>query len=703
MNPQPNTPKLFFKYGHRLPVLILVISIALIGCLVFSTAGGAYLLLNKFGERQTRVEDVDEKKGVAPVSEQPSDQLSDQAAEIEVERPDEAVLQDLRGLVEVSDGSSEWMIARHGEPLFAGAHIRTAALSSATVLFWDGSSLNIGPQAEVVIEELDARAGGDPRIIVLNQLSGESEHQVAASTNPDSKYEVRTSAATAAAKGTAFRVRVSQNGDALINVSEGTVAVSGQEKTVLVKSGQATSAGLEQPPADPVYFFTGQGPVTLTGETWIIAGQALTAHEGTVVIGNPQENDEVFFEGRLMTDGTRLVDLVVLLTRSPVNRFTMVGSVDAIGEVLWTINGQEVAVTEITEIGEGIEAGVLVQVDGIILPGGTLQAESICLLVDESRVPFDFTGIIQDMESDLWVISDIAIRLTDSTTRPEGLEVGDLVRVTGWVLEDGSWQASSIEPVIDESTAFEFVGVIESMEPWNVSGVVFETAAWTVIEEGLAVGDRVQVKGFIQEDGAWLATEIHRLEDWTKVHIILVGRVTGKEPWVVSGVALPVDAETIIKGEINLGDLVRVEIQVQPDGSWKVLTIEPLEGSGWGAECRELTSVVVSVSGNQVQLEDWPVLTLDDGIEGAGELRVGSIVVVQICYGEDGVPVIVYIHVILEPEVELPPSLEEEAEVGQEKVMVCHKPNSKNPHTIIIARPAVPAHLGHGDILGPCP
>jgi hypothetical protein len=41
---------------------------------------------------------------------------------------------------------------------------------------------------------------------------------------------------------------------------------------------------------------------------------------------------------------------------------------------------------------------------------------------------------------------------------------------------------------------------------------------------------------------------------------------------------------------------------------------------------------------------------------------------------------------------------------GQEKVLVCHKPNSKKGgHTLSIAKPAVPAHLGHGDTLGPCP
>lgn len=700
MNP-PTEPKRL--PSKSVPVLVVFFSFALIACVVLSVASGALLLANRAGNgRADSGQDTN-------VSNSISEKDPEQVADIIVKRPDQAVLQEPRGLVEVCIGDDQWDIARPGEPLFSGAHIRTSSLSSVKILFWDGSSLFLGPQAEVVIDELDAQSGENPRVIVLTQLSGESEHQVAASQNPDSRYEVHTASAQAAAKGTAFKVRLAPDGDALVSVSEGTVAVSGQDETVLVGSGQATTVGLEEIPADPVYFFTGQGEVvTLTGNPWVIGGQTLVPHEGTVVIGNPQAGDEVFFEGRLQADDTRMVDLVVLLRRSPVNQFTLVGNVDEMGEVIWKINGQEVAVTAgITDVGEGIGLNSRVQVDGIILPGGSLQAESIRLIVEDvTRVPFDFTGVIQDTEGESWTISDIEIYLTAATVKPADLASGETVRVVGWVLENGNWQADSIERiVIEEPATFEFVGVIESLppDPWEVSGVTFTAADGADIEAGLIIGDRVRVKGIVQEDGTWLANEIRKLEDWTQVHIVLVGLVTSKDPsWIVSGVTLPVDAETFIEGEINVGTLVRVEIQVQPDGTWKVLTIEPLEGSEWGSECRELTSVVINVSENQVQLEGWPALALDENTEVGGELRVGSIVLVQICYGEDGNPEIVYIHIILEPGVELPDSLDG-SETGQEKVMVCHKPNSKNPHTIVIAQPAVPAHLGHGDILGPCP
>ncbi len=37
------------------------------------------------------------------------------------------------------------------------------------------------------------------------------------------------------------------------------------------------------------------------------------------------------------------------------------------------------------------------------------------------------------------------------------------------------------------------------------------------------------------------------------------------------------------------------------------------------------------------------------------------------------------------------------------KVAVCHKPGSPAQKTLMLPRPAVEAHIGHGDTPGPCP
>ena len=388
-----------------------------------------------------------------------------------------------------------------------------------------------------------------------------------------------------------FRVLVNTEQTSLFAVTEGEVAVTGQDVTVLVESGQATMAALDEPPDEPAFYFTGQGEVTFIGETWVIAGQALKTHAGTLVIGNPQVGDTVFFEGRLMPDETRLVDVIVLVRRSPVNRFSLTGTVEAIADDFWTVNGQQITVSDITEIDDGIIVGNLVYIEGLILPGGTLQAETIRRLDDLPGLPFDFVGVVATIGSETWTISGIEISVNSSTTIDEGLASGNLVRVMGWILEDGTWQASAILRSLDDARSFEFVGKIDGMDPWVVAGIELETAEWTQIDEGLAVGDQVRVKGQVMEDGTWVAYEIHGLDDLTEVRIVLVGVVFNMDPWVVSGVTLPVDSDTVIEGEIRLGMLVQVDIQVQPDGTWKVIKIAPLSGFDLIEGCQELTAL----------------------------------------------------------------------------------------------------------------
>jgi hypothetical protein len=50
-----------------------------------------------------------------------------------------------------------------------------------------------------------------------------------------------------------------------------------------------------------------------------------------------------------------------------------------------------------------------------------------------------------------------------STTIEPGIVVGDRVLVTGQVLEDGTWQALTINKL--EAEIFDFVGVVISTDP----------------------------------------------------------------------------------------------------------------------------------------------------------------------------------------------------------------------------------------------
>jgi hypothetical protein len=263
--------------------------------------------------------------------------------------------------------------------------------------------------------------------------------------------------------------------------------------------------------------------------------------------------------------------------------------------------------------------------------------------------------------------------------------------------ESGDWL-----PVGGETT-FEIVGELENTDPWMVTGNTFATRDATQIDEGLEAGDLVRVKGVILEDGTWLAYSITRAEEQTNATVILIGSVTSIDPWVVNGITLNVTSDTLISEGIEPGMIVRVEILLLEDGTWEVISIVSLGDFTSVPGCATVTATVVSVNGNEIQLVGWPVITLDDDVKigddqgGEGRLSEDQVVLVVICSSEDGQIIITHIIIINNGEGEVP------SDGGGEKVLVCHKPDKKGGHTLSISSSAVPAHLGHGDKLGPCP
>lgn len=264
--------------------------------------------------------------------------------------------------------------------------------------------------------------------------------------------------------------------------------------------------------------------------------------------------------------------------------------------------------------------------------------------------------------------------------------------------ESGGWV-----PVAGEST-FEVVGELESKDPWSVAGTTFETRESTQIDEGLEAGDLVRVRGTILEDDSWVAYSIERAEEQAGPTIILIGQVTSIDPWVVNEITLNVTGDTVITGNITPGMLVRVEILLLEDGTWEVLSIAALGNVSEAPDCATVIATVVSVNGNEIQFSGWPVVVTlaedvkiesDKGEEGT--LSENQVVLVVVCPSEDGQIVIVQIVILNTDEDDLPAGAE------GEKVLVCHKPDKKGGHTLSISSSAVPAHLDHGDKLGPCP
>jgi hypothetical protein len=257
-------------------------------------------------------------------------------------------------------------------------------------------------------------------------------------------------------------------------------------------------------------------------------------------------------------------------------------------------------------------------------------------------------------------------------------------------------------PVAGTST-FELIASLESIDPWTVGGRTVEINESTQIEDGLQLGDLVRIRGTILEDGTWLAYSIERAQEQVDPIIILIGRVDSIDPWVVNGITLNVTADTIITGEINVGTLVRVEILLLEDGTWEVLSLTRLGDVTETEGCISVVATVVSVSENEIQFLGWPSsvplgsdVTIENEEGQVVVLNPNQSVLVVLC-PTNGQIVIVQIIVIA-----ITPPEEGEVPTEGEKVLICHKPD-KNAHTLSLPQSAIPAHLGHGDILGPCP
>jgi hypothetical protein len=282
---------------------------------------------------------------------------------------------------------------------------------------------------------------------------------------------------------------------------------------------------------------------------------------------------------------------------------------------------------------------------------------------------------------------------------PSTVEEGTLNLDDGFVEvqeEDGDWVT-----VAGEAT-FELVGELENMDPWVVAGVSLETNDSTRIADGLQVGGLVRVRGAILEDETWLAYSIEPAEVQIDPIIVLIGKVDSVDPWVVSGITLNVTDETDIQGTITPGMVVRVEILLLSDGTWEVLSITPLGDFTEMEGCATVIATIVVVNGNEIQFLGWPsIVILDTDVQPENNseefLSAGQVVLAIVCVSDEGRIVIVQI-IILNPDGDNDTGISP----GVEKILICHRP-PKKPHTLSVPAPAVPAHLGHGDTLGPCP
>ena len=267
------------------------------------------------------------------------------------------------GDVQLSRQGAPFEAATDGAVLSPGDIVRTAADARAVLTYFEGSTVSIEPSSELAIDEAGASPDGSTAVVMTQNL-GRTWHVVTKLIAGGSKYEVRTPAATASVRGTAFEVGVARlaNGETTtaIITTEGTVAATApataqepQPEPVIVNAGfQTTARSTERRAEAPGRVPEPERKVTVVigAENSLVVdplGRANGLKNGKLVIQTPGARVERV-EGKL----------VVSLPDLPGGRLsTVVGVVGTVGggqsradvDVVTTVQERGKAPVELTE------------------------------------------------------------------------------------------------------------------------------------------------------------------------------------------------------------------------------------------------------------------------------------------------------------------------------------------------------------------
>jgi hypothetical protein len=273
------------------------------------------------------------------------------------------------------------------------------------------------------------------------------------------------------------------------------------------------------------------------------------------------------------------------------------GTVDSIQTDSYTVSGLTFRFDTLTIISGAPVVGDSVEVKALLLPDLTRYALKIEKLDSMVTTPtFEFYGLVETMAAGLWTVSGEQVQVTVDTVIDTGIAAGALVEVKG-IIVGGLMVADKIE--LKESmpgavgSEVEIYGTIESISGmvYVIGGKTVNTDAMTEITGMLAVGGFVKVHATLNADGTYLAREIELMtapafgtgddddqgedqdedldedEDGEEIKVTGVLESMAAGLWVVDGVSFVVDSSTKIEGDPQIGDIVKVEANVQGDGT----------------------------------------------------------------------------------------------------------------------------------------
>jgi hypothetical protein len=129
-------------------------------------------------------------------------------------------------------GASAWQAAPRGSALEPGDQVRTSGGSRASILFDDGSRVELGPNGSFTLQS--AADSGTSLRLVMGSL------RAWVSKALSRRFEVRTPTAVCSVRGTEFEVAVAAQGNTRVEMFSGLLAVSDRAgNEVMLKDNQS--------------------------------------------------------------------------------------------------------------------------------------------------------------------------------------------------------------------------------------------------------------------------------------------------------------------------------------------------------------------------------------------------------------------------------------------------------------------------------
>jgi hypothetical protein len=323
------------------------------------------------------------------------------------------------------------------------------------------------------------------------------------------------------------------------------------------------------------------------------------------------------------------------------------------------IDGTSVTVDPDTEIAAGLVVGQRVNIEAVLKPDGSIIALEVEEEDEGGLVPgtMSLEGSFDGVDDDgNWLVGPIRVSIGPGTDTDGLPAVGQHVKVRAVFQEDGSLLAREVE-----NKSFFGRGGIEAGEVtvkgtflgtdaegnWIVNGMHMAVDALTRLEGSPAVGRRIAVEALREPGGSLRALRVKGDKGGSsqpKKEAKLRGTledILGDGTFIVDGFRVALGALTEIEDGILVGDFLKIEALLQPDGSLLAMEVDGL-GKVDAEDIPEANNVVIEGTLESIDDEDNTLVV--NGIKVAfsalsetkGELIVGSPVEVEGTLRSDG-------------------------------------------------------------------